>query len=73
MGPELLMLAGALTWVAGELYAVARRRNETTSDYIADGRRLYGWKVRLPLALAVLWLTLHLVVGLPAGIFFGGN
>jgi len=67
VGPEILMAAGALVWAAGELLAVVRRRNETTSDYVAKGR--HYWWARVLIGIALAWLTLHLGFGFPATIF----
>jgi hypothetical protein len=69
--PEILMLLGVVIWGVGELVAVIKGHDETSSDYVTKGRKYRA--ARWAIYLVLTWAVLHLGLGLPAGLFFGGD
>lgn len=63
---EVFMALGAALWIAGELWAV-RKGEDTTTSYVRRGKRLHGWKgavVRSAAVIGTVWLFGHFVFDL---------
>lgn len=57
------MGAGAIIWLAGELYAVFHGEHPTTW-YVRTGQKKW-WLVRVLIILGLVWLALHFELGVP--------
>lgn len=63
---EILMALGAFLWIVGEMWAV-RKGQDTTTSYVRRGKRLKGWQGKSVLVACIVgcgWLFGHFVFNL---------
>ena len=59
---EILMALGAFIWIVGELIAV-RKGEDTTTSYVRRGKRLKRWGIVVTIAVVIgtQWLSGHFI------------